>query len=140
MREIKFRAWDNDLKMSRHFKIGEIPTWDTRDGQITFSRFRWAWDVMQYTGLKDKNGVEIYEGDILKGKHYTDTDEYLEIVWHLGDWEGPMWGAKLLRDSGHYPLSGHKKGWIFGNIIAAIDTSKGVVIGNIYENKELLDA
>jgi len=68
MREIKFRAWDRgNGKMSIPFKIG--------DRYITFSDHRdyvhlWQHiphiEIMQYTGLKDKNGKEIYEGDIIE--------------------------------------------------------------------------
>ena len=53
MREIKFRAWDKDL-LKMYSKWTVIP--DDDRSHI----------LMQYTGLKDKNGVEIYEGDILK--------------------------------------------------------------------------
>jgi len=60
MREIKFRAWDKDLhKMYNKWTV--IP--DDDRSHI----------LMQYTGLKDKNGKEIYEGDIVKhknGKNY----------------------------------------------------------------------
>ena len=53
MREIKFRAWDKTLN-----KMIQNITWK---GDSQSDRY----SVMQYTGLKDKNGKEIYEGDIL---------------------------------------------------------------------------
>ena len=62
MREIKFRAWDNKQNKMRNdgFSI-------YYDGSIQFADSIESKDfiLMQYTGLKDKNGKEIYEGDIL---------------------------------------------------------------------------
>lgn len=71
MRELKFRAWDEDRRqMFTHFHI-ELYTPDGADFSVIAPGSKQNGDyqnliLMQYTGLKDKNGVEIYEGDVLQ--------------------------------------------------------------------------
>jgi len=69
MREIKFRAWDIlNSRMIYHSSVSSFPeimTWDGinyRNGEVM------GWILLQYTGLKDKNGTEIYEGDVIMGE------------------------------------------------------------------------
>lgn len=59
MREIKFRAWDGE-GMRDVFSVQAF------SGEVLYAGGIKDWKLMQYTGLKDKNGVEIYEGDIIR--------------------------------------------------------------------------
>jgi uncharacterized phage protein (TIGR01671 family) len=69
--------------------------------------------LMQYTGLKDKNGVEIYEGDIVRFLDIDGVDSVTEVEF---------------REGGFYPFAPDFIHWC--NV---------EVIGNIYENPELLE-
>jgi hypothetical protein len=97
MRELKFRAWNkkNNIMYSSPNELK--PDIDNIA-------------IMQYTGIKDANGNEVYEGDILQ-----DDDGYIDLVkyheegyYHAGDWDGS-------------------------------DFRYCKVIGNIYESPELLE-
>jgi len=100
MREIKFRVWSiiNEPKMI-YLKDGLLSDLQTIQNE---------WHVMQYTGLKDKNGKEIYDSDIIV-KKYDNHELRLEVKWENNG------GFKELYCSNEIE-----------------------VIGNIYENSELL--
>ena len=112
MREIKFRQWDSRRKIM-YRDCGAIydGTW------VGFPYVTWSiFPLMQYTGLKDKNGVEIYEGDILKSGTRTGV---------------------VIFDEGSFMIS-RTKSRIRGTLCYFIND--GVeIIGNIYEDSELVD-
>ena len=125
MREIKFRAWSG-RKMIEH--VGVIPSLPLNDidrldiqGEVYLNPYKW--NLMQYTGLKDRNGKKIFEGDICRNDKAVDSEWCFEIYWSdTASFEGrcPDNFEKLPGDM-IFPLVG-----------------KLEIIGNIYENPELL--
>lgn len=82
-REIKFRGWDNlNKKMYEVFSFCKdyikIVTENIGDGVSKYDIERF--EIMQYTGLKDKHGKEIYEGDIVR--IVTGYEYVVELTWY----------------------------------------------------------
>jgi len=112
MRPIKFRAWDKqnkrwivDFQVMPNGTIRRLkPTEDHPEGLEWQSVNGEDIDLVQYTGLKDKNGKEIYEGDVMKNYDY----HFFVVEWNK---KNARWDNCFGRE----------------------------VIGNIYENPELLE-
>ena len=121
MREIKFRAWDKEnekmMKVSSlHLENKEISVKENG----TFRLFRMQ-DLMQFTGVKDKNGKEIYENDLIS------CNKYKNIV--------------VFFENGCFKVKYSKNDTT--NVTCTLDTFlekyKCKISGNVYENKNLLE-
>ena len=132
-REIKYRAWlkeekkmvnvetiDFSEKSIQHLEKNEII-----DAYLLRTTFLEDIDLMQYTGLKDKNGKEIYEGDILKYNFpYDGRLKHISLV-------------KFVETEASFGIKD-----IYGNEIPLYRITANnyfEVVGNIYENPELLN-
>ena len=121
----KFRAWDKGLEF-----MMPVESIDFEYGMININA---AWrtfeeiELMQSTGLRDKNGVEIFEGDVVSVRNHPfqkteksgagiEIDGDYAISWNEGDLT-----------------------WCAGNLLLARLKPYVTVAGNIYENPELLE-
>ena len=132
MREIKFRAWfTRDNTYVEPYTVQEMIFQKDSDSplDVLYDEFEFE----QYTGLKDTNGVDIYEGDIVQPiqaylgvPNMKPSKRGLPIVVESGNYVYGKWIARDVREDG------------FG--VNDYNFSEGIqVVGNIHENPELLD-
>ena len=122
MKDIKFRVWDNERNAMFNSKSVDIDFFEGKI-EITSDTIRYDevytdeikdFELMQYVGCKDKNNKEIYEGDIVKTKEHTGQIIYSKGMFFIdvkGDFYLPIYNVSEFME----------------------------VIGNIYENPDLLD-
>ena len=132
MREIKFRVWN---KAGEMYEWKDLKKWDIGVFERLLFTSQPTTILMQYTGLKDKNGKEIYEGDIIrlynqdyKGKDIVLKDTETEWFYCVVTWN---------KEQGRYEAIslGIKTG---ATILYPAGFNTANVIGNIYENPELI--
>jgi uncharacterized phage protein (TIGR01671 family) len=108
MREIKFRAWHKHFKQMSNtiMSLGDTYFGFSNRSELRYWLHADDMEVMQFTGLKDKNGKEIYEGDIVEFSNRERHEILIPHVYGFMNW----------------------------------DSTRVKVIGNIYENPELLQS
>jgi len=132
MREIKFRVWDKihnrmfPVSCMALFNEGKVNVYidgEQRISDINNTLFSHDLELMQFTGLFDKNGKEIWEGDIIE-------------CWHEGDFNATRQTCYVSYGDGFWQLDFGSQTFPFGDE----KFSEFEVIGNIYENPELLNS
>ena len=123
MKEIKFRAWDKTLN--------KIHCWSVIENHFTFEELLDDnfFEAMQYTGLKDKNGTEIYDGDYIRYSMRTINGSIYTHVCRVFQHESGTWRIEGYHEDNH---SYETKGTVYAAHLIC------EVIGNIYENPELV--
>lgn len=133
-REIKFRAWDKWNKRMKHDPHeGDFIKWHAP------SNWKECYEVMQYTGLKDRNGKEIYDGDICEfvilqvQKELKPIESLLVVI----EWKNASWGFRHL-----YPDLVHEDDREWSSFIQSYgemwDSDYFEIVGNIHEHPHLL--
>lgn len=124
MNNLKFRAWDKKLQIlgtvsNIDFDFEEVTFYIDDEEELDVSQTFKDVEIMQSTGLKDKNGVEIFEGDVVRNTHTGSVGRVHWCVHNTGFF---------------YYVEKDKKDYTVFRAKYNLE-----VIGNIYENKELLE-
>lgn len=125
-REIKFRAWDKVDRIWCNYKIidGRVYFLDTDTG-LWYTKYK-DFDLMQYTGIKDINNVEIFEGDIVEMSKENSDFKEIGVV----KFDENKASFLLITQDNDYEYLGYD--------FSYYDKMSYKIIGNIYEHKDLL--
>ena len=133
MREIQFRVWYPEKQ--KMYEVAKVDMWGDQDqatcdlaaiDEELFDIYLHEVETMQYTGLKDCNGIKIYDGDIIGFDDCTSTES--------GYWEQQCVGVvKWCDETVSFEVSNRLSAESYEVL------SECLVIGNIYENPELLN-
>jgi uncharacterized phage protein (TIGR01671 family) len=129
MRSIKFRVWDKSVPtyaevMEEKEATGQMINWEyAKELSYLVDAINGKYPIMQFTGLLDKNGVEIYEFDVVKNS----LNDILEVVWN--------------EDRCCFEMRGrYEKSYLQRQLDCDIVIDISVeVIGNVYEHPHLLE-
>lgn len=123
MREILFRGKSTESKSHEWYFGGYVAfnCISTIDGEVIV----FPETVGQFTGLTDKNGTKIFEGDIITSAYYLEKDKTKNSIIEYGEWNCSCCNGVF--------------GWVSNGFVDFRDEDV-IVIGNIYDNPELLES
>lgn len=133
-REIKFRVYDKDFKKMRYLNSSHDFICFDENGNGYYHNMQtglgeWFSDLMQYTGLKDKNGVEIYEGDLIDIHQTVNGYNQFVIQYDNYKFSARYYNQKAKQILGWYQYD-------LDELFEINEFEKEIeVIGNIYENE-----
>lgn len=133
-REIKFRVYDKDFKRMRYLNSSHDFICFDEKGNGYYHNMQtglgeWFSDLMQYTGLKDKNGVEIYEGDIIDIHQTVNGYNQFVIQYDNYKFSARYYNPKTKQILGWYQYD-------LDELFEINEFEKEIeAIGNIYENE-----
>lgn len=122
MRELKFRAWNKEARELGLFDLSNVCAHGAYIYTDRGNHFDSDMPIMQWTGLKDKNGVDLFEGDLVRYFNIYSNDYVIEEVRY--------------HDGKFLPMVTVEEGY---NAIEKYRANDFEVIGNIYEHSHLLE-